>query len=308
MAYPDFLCIGARKSGTTWLQYNLRRSPGVWLPPQKELHYFDHAPPSLFQRLFARTAHLRRARARLRKTTLSLGRGSRLADLEWAARVSLAPRNATWYGSLFPDDDTLVKGEICPGYARMSQERIAAVSDLMPRVKLVYLLRDPIECAWSSATSHFAKKEGRMGVEKAPAARIEAYLSSDHAVSHLRYAENLRNWQKIFPGEQIFVTFFDDLQSDPRGTFGRILRFLDLDDSEERIPANIDRKRGGRVRNRAEVPTRYRRLLARLYIDSLVELDAALGTEQTARWLVTASAALQAEQGRSIELPPVGRA
>ena len=38
---PDFLCIGAMKAGTTWLQVNLGRHPGAWLSPLKELRYFN---------------------------------------------------------------------------------------------------------------------------------------------------------------------------------------------------------------------------------------------------------------------------
>src|SRR5947207_15861690 len=38
---PDFLGIGAARAGTTWLHSNLRRHPQIWLPPVKELHYFD---------------------------------------------------------------------------------------------------------------------------------------------------------------------------------------------------------------------------------------------------------------------------
>ena len=41
MSLPDFLCIGAQKSGTSWLDANLRFHPELWLPPAKELHYFD---------------------------------------------------------------------------------------------------------------------------------------------------------------------------------------------------------------------------------------------------------------------------
>jgi len=41
LRYPDFLGIGAQKAGTTWLHLNLRRHPGVWLPPVKELQYFN---------------------------------------------------------------------------------------------------------------------------------------------------------------------------------------------------------------------------------------------------------------------------
>lgn len=39
--YPDFLVIGAQKAGTSWLYRNLKYHKQVWLPPVKELHYFD---------------------------------------------------------------------------------------------------------------------------------------------------------------------------------------------------------------------------------------------------------------------------
>ena len=38
---PDFLCIGAQKAGTGWLYEQLRHHPDFWMPPMKELHYFD---------------------------------------------------------------------------------------------------------------------------------------------------------------------------------------------------------------------------------------------------------------------------
>src|SRR5438270_8769299 len=38
---PDFCCIGAQKAGTGWLYEQLRSHPDFWMPPMKELHYFD---------------------------------------------------------------------------------------------------------------------------------------------------------------------------------------------------------------------------------------------------------------------------
>src|SRR5437879_367128 len=38
---PDFLCVGAHKSGTTWLYQQLDSHPDFWMPPVKELHYLD---------------------------------------------------------------------------------------------------------------------------------------------------------------------------------------------------------------------------------------------------------------------------
>ena len=38
---PGFVCIGAQKGGTTWLYENLNSHPEVWMPPIKEIHYFN---------------------------------------------------------------------------------------------------------------------------------------------------------------------------------------------------------------------------------------------------------------------------
>jgi hypothetical protein len=41
-ALPNFLCIGAQRCGTTWLDQHLRRHPQVYLPARtKEVHFFD---------------------------------------------------------------------------------------------------------------------------------------------------------------------------------------------------------------------------------------------------------------------------
>jgi hypothetical protein len=38
---PNFLVIGAPRSGTTWIDKNLREHPDVYMPKHKELHFFD---------------------------------------------------------------------------------------------------------------------------------------------------------------------------------------------------------------------------------------------------------------------------
>lgn len=39
--FPNFLCIGGQRSGTTWLHANLNKHPEIWLPPVKEILYFN---------------------------------------------------------------------------------------------------------------------------------------------------------------------------------------------------------------------------------------------------------------------------
>src|SRR5262249_315268 len=38
---PNFLFIGADKSGSTWLFHVLRQHPGCFVPPAKDIYYFD---------------------------------------------------------------------------------------------------------------------------------------------------------------------------------------------------------------------------------------------------------------------------
>jgi len=39
---PDFLIVAPPKTGTTWVAANLGRHPEIYVPPEKELHYFDN--------------------------------------------------------------------------------------------------------------------------------------------------------------------------------------------------------------------------------------------------------------------------
>jgi hypothetical protein len=40
-AWPDFLCVGAQKAGTSWLYHQLTLHPDFWMPPIKEPYYFE---------------------------------------------------------------------------------------------------------------------------------------------------------------------------------------------------------------------------------------------------------------------------
>lgn len=42
MNLPNFLCVGAQKSGTTTLQEILIQHPNIYLPKRKETHFFDN--------------------------------------------------------------------------------------------------------------------------------------------------------------------------------------------------------------------------------------------------------------------------
>jgi len=73
--FPDFIGIGAARSGTTWVARQLAQHSDVWLPRIKELHYFSRSlkydgpsylnDSSLVKRVFSSEEHFQKYRYHL---------------------------------------------------------------------------------------------------------------------------------------------------------------------------------------------------------------------------------------------------
>jgi len=55
-----------------------------------------------------------------------------------------------WYQNLFSGDEQ-VKGEITPAYAFLDGGRIKEIYRLVPDLRLIYMIRNPVNRAWSNA-------------------------------------------------------------------------------------------------------------------------------------------------------------
>lgn len=284
---PDFLCIGAQKAGTTWLQENLARHPEIWLPPPKELHYFDHPHPGLPARLFNRKKnHLRKARSYLAQKFVEKlrepGRETEYPELAWAWRYCMGRRSDDWYAGLFPEIEGKIRGEVCPGYARVEADRVAEIARLMPRAKIIYLLRNPVERAWSSLSMHF-RKGGDQLIDVVSAEEVLRRFESPKTRKHARYAANLESWQRSFPKDQLRVGFFEDLQSDPRAFLRSMLEFLGVRSDDAVLPEDVASRRNP---GRAEVmPEPVARALARVVLPEAEAMHAQFQNEHTRAWL-----------------------
>ncbi len=280
--FPDFLGIGAQKSGTTWLYDNLVSHPQIWMPPVKELHHLDHQPPNIIQRLVSRKTHLREARSHLKDNLIGTMTGREDNDLRWATRYLFGRRTDAWYGTLFPKIEGKIAGEICPGYARLDEARVGEVHRLMPNAKIIYLIRNPVPRAWSAVSMHF-RKDGVGSIDEMTPAEVEARIRNKKARRHGDYLKNLANWEKHFPRDQILVGFFDDLQEAPDALLVSILDFLGLDTSDHVIPPNVsERRNAGRSES---IPRAIERLLAHDLIEEVRGLDKRFGNDHTRKWL-----------------------
>lgn len=213
---PSFLIIGAQRAGTTSLFYYLHRHPHVVHPTgqedsvawPKEIHFFD--------------------------------------EKYW--------RGVDWYRSFFPlaaqrrlarlRGGDLVPAEATPSYLfhPAVPERVAAT---MPEVRLVALLRNPVERAHSHYQLMFRTGREKLSFEEALAVedeRLEGqvermladprYRSRHHRhhsyFSRGLYAEQLERWLAHFPREQLLVLRAEDFLARPAEVYRDVLRFLVL--------------------------------------------------------------------------------
>jgi hypothetical protein len=210
-AGPDFLCIGAHKAGTTWLYQQLDSHPDFWMPPVKELHYFDQL--SRVQRAAQPRCRDERDRRFLeRLTSLSAGQG---IDLEN-------------YGRLFEPKGSLLSGDISPNYSTLTNKVIQQVVGYFQNLKVIFLARDPVERVWS----HLSMEVHYHQIEPFDVTNIDEVNRN-----LLRRGMLLRSypsavvarWKRHVHPEQFRVYFFDDLQSNPTELRRSILRFLCAD-------------------------------------------------------------------------------
>ena len=286
MPLPDFIGIGAQKCGTTWLDKNLRSHPQVWMPPIKELHYFDHRmsdPPALAGAL----------RSRLLGNNYSDGQWRRIAawrlkrqrknfslrEFAWDLNYFLRPPSAAHYASLFRPKSGQVAGEITPSYALLTEEQVAYLRALLPDTKVIFMIRNPIERAWSEAAMVTRLFLGR-NANEATEEEIFASLERDNYRKRSDYLETLDRWSHLYPPERIFVGFLEDIHFRPRRLFKSVCSFLEMS-----VPANF-RLRQSKIHRSgaAAIPGNIARRLASEHLEEIREMAEVFG-EYAAFWL-----------------------
>lgn len=189
---PTFLLIGAMKAGTTSLYHYLREHPQVFMPAVKAPEFF------------AGRAH-------------------------WA-------RGVHWYRGLFA---AAAPGHIAIGEASNVYTKYptytgvpARIASHIPDVKLVYVVRDPVE----RIRSHYQTRVAE-GIEKKPFE--EAVFTNPIYLDYSRYGLQLAQYLEHFDRDQLLVVTAEDLRDERRATIRRVYSFLGVD--VEFVPPGIER-------------------------------------------------------------------
>ena len=290
---PTFLGIGAPRAGTTWLHANLKKHPQIWLTPVKEIHYFDARQRGDPRGPFYRRHLRKRARRYItRETYRDRWRDQTLfSQLAWDIRFFVPPRTRRWYRSIFRPGPGQIAGEITPAYSILKPELVQEVHGVNPDLRIIYLLRDPVERSWSSAISGLARRRGRSPDEITEKQLLRHFKRQAH-VLRTDYVRTFKIWERSFGRDQIFVGFLDEIQQDPRDLLLRLYRFLGISDSEAHIPAGVSRKVNASRQYATDIPERFQAYLAELYLPQLQELSARFG-EPVTDWLRRAEESLE---------------
>lgn len=271
MGPPHFLCIGAHKAGTTWLYENLKRHPAVWLPPVKELHYFDGMPGLL------------KAAQRLNdaiKETLA-GQVADPAKLDFLRKYVLdQPKDLAWYRSLFEPAGDRIAGDLTPAYATLRTPAVRRIGESLPDCRIIFIMRNPIDRAWS----HFRFHAGTYGfnLAKYDFERFKRHVDSEASERRTAYSQTIDAWEQCYPRERILYLFYDDLLADSRRLLEAVCGFLGIAYDAAHFAATRDVV----VRESIELPMEpdLRLYLARKYRDEIATLQRRFGGH-TDRWL-----------------------
>jgi hypothetical protein len=221
---PDFLILGAPKAGTTAIYHALKLHPDVFMPKQKELRFFAFEGKKIDKKDPVN-----------RKV---------VTDIEaYKRHFSYAK-------------DFQIRGEASPGYLS-SEEAPVRIQRTVPKVRMIAILRNPIERAFSHFL--FAIQQGYepRNTEFLDALR-EPYIDY-RGFSRLRpyatdslYGKSLSRYFQIFDRDQIHVVDYKELKASPQSALHGIYHFLGLDsDSAYRPHVGTDYAASGVPRNAA---------------------------------------------------------
>ena len=214
---PDFLILGAQKSGTTSLFQYLMQHHQIASSFNKEVHYFDwnySRGASWYRAFFPTRQHVARRER-------SLGR--------------------------------YLCGEATPYYL-FHPDVPRRVHSLLPAAKFIVVLRNPVERAYSHYQHSVARGHETCSFEEAidreperllgeeeKLLREENYISKPHIrhsyFSRGCYADQLQRWLEHYPLESFVIVRADELGADPQRVCDAITGFLELPTQARRVPS-----------------------------------------------------------------------
>jgi hypothetical protein len=260
-----FIGIGAQKSGTTWLYKRLQELPDLKLPLIKELHYFDrdnsYPSPNI---LSTNRSSKNEAYKIIRHSIIRIKFKSAL----WLYKWHFSEINDRWYLDLLGKNG--IRGEITPSYAILTREDIQRMKSILPNAKIVFLVRNPIERAWSHYL-HYLKINNLSTQSISPL----DFIVTNNQVLRSDYRKTLNNYSSIFDQNQILIGFFDAIKLEPLQLMKNICIHIGYDETQ--VEKNCNLKEITHKSDNIKIPKSVYEYLKNMYEDDIRYLSATYG-------------------------------
>jgi hypothetical protein len=182
---PTFVGIGSMRCGSTWLYEVLKCHPDVQMSHSKEMDFFFM--PQMLQH-----------------------------DLDWYT-AHFAPTDGS--------EPKPIRGEISPRYARLRRWHVREIAKLLPDLRIILTVRQPIERVWSQTLFDFGRLQGR-DVRKVRLVEFVRQLERPRSKLSSDYCRTIEIWSDAFGKEAVYVGLFDDLRDNPEAYVNSVLRHL----------------------------------------------------------------------------------
>jgi hypothetical protein len=202
MTMPNFFIIGVMKAGTTSIYHYLAQHPEIFMSPTKEPSFFAFDEQVAFS-----------------------GPGD--PNL---TRMSLASYLRLFEGA----SNEKAVGEASTVYI-YSATAAARIREHVPQAKLIAILRNPVERAYSNYL-HWFRRGSEPLADFSEAVRAEERRVREnwdpvwHYLGRGFYYGQLRRYAENFSHQQILIRLYDDLVADSLGLMRDLFRFLEVDE------------------------------------------------------------------------------
>lgn len=219
-----FVCIGAQKSGTTWLARVLTTHPDIFVTPVKEIHYFDHTR-GLTDQLSPKKRKSRYRKYHQRMWTQWARFKEYRDQWSWYRHYMSSPIDDAWYAGLFrARSGRRFAGEVTPEYAIIGVEGLQHIRRLAPDARVIYIMRNPVARAWSQVL-HQCRVRGLDANKQSPAS-ITSMVTEPRFAELCDYAATLDAMAAVFPPEQTLILFYEEMHSDRLAALEEVCRFI----------------------------------------------------------------------------------
>ena len=207
---PNFIISGFPKCGSSALHYYLDNHPEIFMPKQKELHFFTNKILS----------------------KLNQGPGDK------ATKVSQITMLDDYKKCFKNVNREIAIGDASPSYINYP-ERFENIKKVLGDPKVIIMLRDPVKRAYSNYLH--LKREGRENLEFYEALKNEDNRKENNYSDfwyyrfNSTYVEKIEKAQKVF--SNVLILTQEELNSNPKETIKKIFTFLNVNDDYE--PTNL---------------------------------------------------------------------